>query len=223
MNLLTLLLKSLMTDSSISSLAKKTGLSKTVLKKLIPLAVPLLIKFMTSNASSQSGAVSLLNALGQHTNRKSLSEQIDEADTADGAKIIGHIFGNQSDAVMSGLAQQAGLSTQDVSTALAGMAPAVLSELSAANGAAAAPAAAIDFSDGVDLSELMTLFSGMSQSQAQSQPAPSGLLSGLLGGGSSSLGGGLLGTLLGATAQQADNDSSVNGTQLLSLLSALRR
>ena len=56
MNLLSLLLSSLLTDSSVSALAKKTGLSATALKKLIPLAVPLLLKFLTSNASSESGA-----------------------------------------------------------------------------------------------------------------------------------------------------------------------
>ena len=219
MNLLSLLLKSLLTDSSLSALAKKTGLSQAVLKKLIPLAIPLLIKFMTSNASSQSGALSLLGALGQHTDKKSLAEQIDEADTEDGSKIIGHILGNQSDAVITDLARQSDMSTQDVKSALSGIAPAILSGLSAANSAAAS-APAIDLSDGVDLSELMILFSGMSQSQVQSQQPSSGLLSGLLGGGNG-LGGGLLGSLLGSAAQQADNDSSVNGTQLLSLLSAL--
>ena len=83
MNLLSLLLSSLLTDSSVSALAKKTGLSATALKKLIPLAVPLLLKFLTSNASSESGALSLLGALSQHTNQKALSDQIDEADTED--------------------------------------------------------------------------------------------------------------------------------------------
>ncbi|MBQ9662512.1 MAG: DUF937 domain-containing protein [Oscillospiraceae bacterium] len=214
MNLLSLLLKSMLTDSSITALAKKTGLSSAVLKKLVPLAIPLLIKFMTNNASSQSGAQSLLGALTQHTNKKTLAEQIDEADTADGQKIIGHIFGSQSDAAISSLAQQAGLSTQDVSTALSGMAPAVLSGLSAATSSASA-APKVDLSDGFDLTDLMGMFAG---AQAQSQPSAGGLLSGLLGGGSNSLGGGLLGSLLGGSASQADNDSSVNGMQLLSLL-----
>ena len=217
MNLLSLLLKSMLTDSSLSAMAKKTGLSKVVLKKLIPLAIPLLIKFMTSNASSQSGALSLLGALGQHTNKKSIADQIAEADTDDGSKIIGHIFGNQQNAVVNSLAQQAGLSSNDVSSALAGMAPAVLSGLSAANSTAQQSSAGqVNLSDGLDLSELMSLFGG------QSQPSSMGMLSGLLGGGSSSLGGGLLGSLLGSTAASADNDITVNGTQLLSLLSALK-
>ena len=52
MNLLSLLLKSLLTDASLSAHATKTGLSQAVLKKLIPLAIPLLIKFMTSKESN---------------------------------------------------------------------------------------------------------------------------------------------------------------------------
>ena len=217
MNLLSLLLKTLLADKSVSALAKKTGLSSAVLKKLIPLAVPLLLKFLTSNASSQSGALSLLGALGQHKDTKALATQIEEADTEDGSKIIGHIFGNQSDAAISSLAQQSGMSSKDVSTALAGLAPALMSGLSAAT-ASAASKPKVDLSDGLDLSDLMGMFVG---AQTQSQSSAGGLLSGLLGG-SSSMGGGLLGSLLGATASQADNDSAVNGTQLLSLLSALK-
>ncbi len=215
MNLLSLILKALLTDDTLTALVKKTGLSKAILKKLIPLAIPLLIKFMTSNASSQDGALSLLNALGQHTSKKSLADQISEADTADGAKILGHIFGGQSNAVVNSLAQQSGTSSQDVSNVLAEIAPAVLSSLSAANSTASAK---VDLSDGLDLSELMTLFSGTQQAPTASS---NNMLSSLFGG-SSSLGGGLFNSLLGATAQQADNDAAVNGTQLLSLLSALR-
>ena len=218
MNLLNLLLKSLLTDSSVSALAKKTGLNSGMLKKLIPLAVPLLIKFMTSNASSQAGAESLLGALTQHTSKRTLAEQIDDADTEDGGKIIGHIFGNQSDAAISSLAQQSGMSNQDVSSALAGLAPALMSGLSAATTSASA-APKVDLSDGLDLSDLMGMFGG---AQAQTQSSSGGLLSGLLGGGAGSFGGGLLGSLLGGSATQADNDSAVNGTQLLSLLSALK-
>ena len=218
MNLLSLLLKSLLTDSSVSALAKKTGLSSAVLKKLIPLAIPLLIKFMTNNASSQSGAHSLLGALTQHTNQKTLAQQIDEADVEDGSKIIGHIFGDQSSDVMNSLALQSGLSSQDVSSALSGIAPAVLSSLSAANSSVSA-VPGVDLSDGFDLSDLMGMFAGQ---QAQSQSSSGGLLSGLFGGSSGGLGSGLFGSLFGSSAPMEDNDMSVNGNQLLSLLSALK-
>ncbi|MCR5137031.1 MAG: DUF937 domain-containing protein [Oscillospiraceae bacterium] len=228
MNLLNLLLKSLLTDSSLSALAKKTGLNAASLKKLIPLAVPLLIKFLTNNASSQSGALSLLGALGQHTSTKSMDLQIDEADTDDGDKIIHHIFGDQSDAAVESLAEQSGMTTRDVSSALSGIAPALLSGLSAATSSASLKPAAsgsIDLSDGLDLSELMMLFGGQSSTglfggKPQSSGQGGGLLSGLLGGG---FGGGLLGSLLGGGSPAvAEEDSSLNGNQLLSLLTALR-
>ena len=223
MNLLSLLLSSLLTDSSVSALAKKTGLSAASLKKLIPLAVPLLLKFLTSNASSESGALSLLGALSQHTNQKTLSDQIDEADTEDGGKIIGHIFGNQSDAVTNRLAQQSGMSERDVSSALAGIAPALMSGLSAANHTVSA-APKVDLSDGIDLSDLLGMFAGAQSVQQvpQGQSYGGGLLSGLLGGSSSGLGD-LFGSVLGSSAQQASQENDFNGTQLLSLLSSMTR
>ena len=222
MNLLSLLLSSLLTDSSVSALAKKTGLSATALKKLIPLAVPLLLKFLTSNASSESGALSLLGALSQHTNQKTLSDQIDEADTEDGGKIIGHILGSQSEAVTGQLARQAGMSERDVSSALAGLAPALMSGLSAATHSVSS-APKVDLSDGFDLSDLMGMFAGAQQAQqVQAQPSGGSLLSGLLGGSGSGFGD-LFGSLLGSSAQQPAQENDFNGTQLLSLLSGMRR
>lgn len=222
MNLLSLLLKSLLADSSITALAKKTGLNASSLKKLIPLAIPLLLKFLTKNASNESGALSLLGALSQHTNQKALSDQIDEADTEDGGKIINHIFGSESEDVTNQLALESGMSQRDVSSALAGIAPALMSGLSAAtNSVSSAPK--VDLSDGLDLSDLMGMFVGTQQvQQAQSQPSGGGLLSGLLGGNNAGFGG-LFGSLFGSSAPQASQENEFNGTQLLSLLSSMRR
>jgi hypothetical protein len=58
--------------------------------------------------------------------------------------------------------------------------------------------------------------------QAQSQPSGGGLLSGLLGGNNAGLGN-LFGSLFGSSAQQASQENEFNGTQLLSLLSSMRR
>ena len=84
MNLLSILLKTLLGKNTLSALAKKCGLTPAKLNKLIPLALPLLIKYLTSNASNQTGALSLLGALGQHNTAKALPEQIAEADPEDG-------------------------------------------------------------------------------------------------------------------------------------------
>lgn len=200
MNLLSVLLKSLLTESAVTALGKKTGLSAKQLKKLIPLALPLLLKFLTNNASSAQGLQSLLGALTQHTSTKTMDQQIAEADETDGGKIIGHILGDQSGAAVGELAKESGLSEAQVSSALGGIAPALLSSLSAAT----STAGKVDLSDGLDLSELMTLLGGGGKPQTGT-----GLLGALTGGS-----GGLLGSLLGG----GKTDSSSDGTALLQAL-----
>ena len=110
MNLLGVLLKAFLSEAAIKALAKKTGLGPKQLKKLLPLAVPLLIKMLTKNASEKDGALSLLGALTQHTSKKRVEEQIEEADAEDGGKIIGHILGKEKDASLLTLSNQSGLS-----------------------------------------------------------------------------------------------------------------
>ena len=95
MNLLGLLLKAMTAKAALQQIAKKTGLSEKQIKRLIMIATPLLIKYMTQNASSGDGASSLLGALMQHTSKKEMDQQLKEADETDGKKIIGHIFGKK--------------------------------------------------------------------------------------------------------------------------------
>lgn len=133
MNLLGLLLKGLGSKAAINVLKKKTGISSKDLAKFLPLLIPILLKAMTSNASSESGAHSLLGALSQHTSTEPLAEQIDHADTQDGQAIIGHILGGNSNNVVNQLSGQSGLSSSQINDVMALIAPAVLSGLSAAN------------------------------------------------------------------------------------------
>ena len=64
MNLLKMLTNMLTSNAALQALSAKTGLPPKTLKMIIMIAVPLLLKRMTSNASSQTGASSLLGALG---------------------------------------------------------------------------------------------------------------------------------------------------------------
>ncbi len=188
MNLLQLLLGSLTSDNSVNSLSKKTGISSKLVSKLIVMAVPLLIKYMTKNASTTSGAQSLLGALMKHNGTRSMSEQIDEVDEEDGQKIIGHILGDDKEKVVSTLATETGLQTAEVTKGLGAIAPALLTGLSAAATSAAKPS-----SNGLDLGSLMNMFGG-SQSSATSSLD-------------------MLGSLLGATQpQQTQQPTSLLGS-----------
>ena len=195
MNLLSILLKLLLNKKTLTALAKKSGLTPAKLKKLLPLALPLLIKYLTSNASNQSGALSLLGALGQHSTAKALPEQIAEADPEDGKKILGHIFGQNADSEIQVLANQAGLSGKETSAALDSIAPVLLSILNTA--ASSAKKKKVDLSDGLDLSDVMGLLGGSSSGS---------LLGNLFGGG-----------LFGGSKPD-EKDDGLNGNALLQAL-----
>ena len=132
MNLLGLL-TSLLGNSDITQmLSGNTKMSGDAVSSLLKRALPLLLKRLTSNASTEDGARSLANALSQHTSTASMLDQLRDADTEDGAKIIGHILGDHAETDIGELAQQVGVSNEQVSGLLSSIAPSLLSNLSSA-------------------------------------------------------------------------------------------
>lgn len=222
MNLLQLLLGSLTTDDSVKQVSKKTGVASGDISKLLWIAVPLLISYLTKNASKKEGAQSLLGALTQHNSTATVAQQLSNADSDDGAKIIAHILGKDQNQIVNSLAQSSNLTTSQVNSVLNNIAPALLNSLSTATTATAQkPSNKVDLSDGIDLSDLAGLLGGGSVTNTNNNPA-AGLLGSLLGGSAkpqqqTSNVDNLLGTLLGAkpTANQS------NGTELLGLLASL--
>ena len=223
MNLLSILLKVMLADTAISALSGKTGLSSGSLKKLLPLAIPLLLRYMTKNASSQNGALSLLGALTQHTTARSADEMFADADEEDGGKIVQHILGDDSSRAIETLAAESGMSSDDVTRALGGLAPALLTMLSAATNSASAQSS----SGAMDLSSLLGMFGGSTAAASTQQSAGSSLLGSLLGmtptqtAQQSSGGMGLLDALLGVTPTQTTQQSASSGGGLFSSLLGL--
>ena len=201
MNLLSLLAGTMLSQSSVNSVSGKTGLSSKQIQKLVMLALPILIKYMTQNASSGNGALSLLGALSQHKNNNSMDLQLKDADEEDGAKIIHHILGRKENAVTQDLSAQTGLGTDQVHQVLSILAPGLMSGVSNAAEANAAEANA---------------------AQAAAAQKPANPLASLLTGG------GIFGSILGGGKEEAssaavnpmdkDGDGRIDGTELLSLL-----
>ena len=202
MNLLSLLAGTMLSQSSVNSVSGKTGLSSKQIQKLVMLALPILIKYMTQNASSGDGALSLLGALSQHKNNNSMDLQLKDADEEDGAKIIHHILGRKENAVTQDLSAQTGLGTDQVQQVLSILAPGLMSGVSNAAEANAAQAA--------------------QAAQAASAHQPANPFASLLTGG------GIFGSILGGGKEEAssaavnpmdkDGDGRIDGTELLSLL-----
>ena len=180
--------QSMMSQSSVDALAEKTGEKPSQIKKLLAIAIPLLILYMTKNAQSKEGAGSLAKALDDHQETGTVDKQIMQSDEADGEKILGHIFGGNQQQVTEGLAQNSGLNIGSVVKILAILAPILLSGLSAAtnhasSNATPAPSGGFNLSDGFDLGDIFSLLAGSAQPQQQQQPTNMDLLSTLLGGG----------------------------------------
>lgn len=94
-------------------------------------ALPALLHGLAANADDEAGAASIGEALGQHAPLTGTAD-LSRVDTADGAKIVGHVFGDNADAVVNQLAgtqQAAGLSPDLTRKLLAILAPIVLSYL----------------------------------------------------------------------------------------------
>ena len=218
MNLLNVLLKVFLADAALKALSGKTGLSSSSLKKLLPLAIPLLLRYMTNNASSQSGALSLLGALTQHSNFRSAEEMLAEVDEEDGGKIVKHILGDDTNRAVEMLAEETDMSSSDVSRGLNGLAPVLLTVLASAMLSANNQSGSSQQSSALDLSNLLNVFGGSSAQQSSS----CSLLGSLLGGGSTaqqSSSGSLLNALLGGTqTQQPVQQSSATGSLLNALL-----
>ena len=219
MNLLNVLLKVLLADAAIKALSGKTGLSSSSLKKLLPLAIPLLLRYMTNNASSQSGALSLLGALTQHNNFRSAEEMLAEADEEDGGKIVQHILGDDTNRAVEMLAEETNLSSGEVNRGLNGLAPVLLTVLASAMLSANNQSNSAQQGGALDLSNLLNVFGGSSVQQPVQQSS-GGLLGSLLGGNSApAQNGSLLSALLGGSQpQQPVQQTSATGSLLNALL-----
>ena len=235
MNLLEMLFGSMNNQDSVNALSAKTGLSGSQISKLLVLALPILLRAMTKNASSKDGARALSDALTQHTDTDNMALQIQNADEEDGTKILQHILGGNLGNVVGGLSQQTGLQQNQVQSFLGTIAPALLSGLSAATNHAYNQQ-----QTNYDMSGLLSLFGGQPQQQQtgllnqlfgvpQQQQQTGGFLSQLFGGQQQvQQSGGFLSQLFGGQQNQGgfltqQNENSMNGTALLQLLLSLMK
>ena len=91
---------------SIPDVAQQLGVSTDEAEQAVRSAVPALIGGMQANAQSPEGAASLVGALGQHTG--ATDYDLGHADTADGEKIVAHVFGGSRNDVVQRLDSSGG-------------------------------------------------------------------------------------------------------------------
>ena len=148
LDLLNLLASGLGTSESISHMSGKTSASNDQVTSALLSALPSMLGQMKTNASTQTGATSLMSALNQHDLSKLSNEDIvsliKNADEKDGVKILNHLYGSRAktEAAQASLAKQSGVSTAQMAKIMAIAAPALLTAVAAAKKKQAAQAAA---------------------------------------------------------------------------------
>ncbi|WP_420601309.1 DUF937 domain-containing protein [Flagellimonas sp.] len=158
------LLNSPMGKQLISGVAGQTGQPENKTADVLSMAMPLLMGAMKKNASSSSGAEGLMNALSSKHDGSILDDLgglfgggVDQGVMDDGAGILGHVFGSKQPQVENALSSKSGIDAGAISQILKIAAPILLGYLGKQT----------------------------RQQKVSSPDALTGLLGGLMGGGSS--------------------------------------
>lgn len=87
----------------LDQLAARSGASRDEVESAVRAALPALVGGLQANAADPAGEASLAEALDQHQGMGEGVVDIEAVDPGDGEKITRHVFGDQTDAVVSQL------------------------------------------------------------------------------------------------------------------------
>jgi hypothetical protein len=163
----------------IGDIAKKLGVDQDTAESAVKSVLPAIVGGLAANAQDEGGAASIEKALQSHTGKK-----IDIDNTADGEKIVNHVFGSKKTEVVAAVAKKSDNATQEIiAKILPIVAPIVLSWLASqflgGGNKAASPKAEPKASSGGGIGDILGGLLGSSQGQ----DVLGGILGGLLGGG----------------------------------------
>ncbi len=154
------LLQGALNEETLGAVAQQTGISQGQIQGAVQTALPLLLGSLAKNSTSQDGATALWNALSRDHDGSALTN-VNNIDMGVGAKILGHIFGNQQQNANEAVSQHAGIDAGQSQMLLQVLAPIVLGYLGKQQR-----------QQGLDASGLAGMLGGlMQQSSASGSPA----------------------------------------------------
>ena len=122
------LISQLLSSSVVSSLASSTGSSKKDVTSVLSDILPSLLSGADSQKNNAKTASSFLSALTSHS-QKEESSLFDSLDLADGAKIVSHLLGKDSDQEVEKTSEKTGISSEVVSKITSAAAPVLMAYL----------------------------------------------------------------------------------------------
>ena len=110
----------------VEDIAKKLGVDPDVAAQAVREGGSAILGGLGRNAETGDGAAAIEGALAKHTDATLDPNQVD---TADGQKILGHIFGGREEAVSGGVSQASGLNRGQSMQVMMMLAPLVMQVL----------------------------------------------------------------------------------------------
>ena len=129
MNAITQMLTQQLAGRATSTIAQRFGLSEQTANTAVQLAVPLILTALARNASQPDGAASLHQAINNDHDGSifnNLLGYLGNPQSANGAGILGHVFGSQQSSIENNLAQATGIDPASASGLMQTLAPLVM-------------------------------------------------------------------------------------------------
>lgn len=127
------LLLTQLSSGAVSQISERLGVDDEKAQQAVGMALPIIIGALNRNSSSASGAEALTNALEKDHDGSILSNLpaavSNQATMDEGAAILGHVLGDQSNGLVSSVSRATGLEPQQASQIFAVLAPIVMGAL----------------------------------------------------------------------------------------------
>lgn len=172
MNAITQIVTQQLGGSAARTIAQRFGISESTANTAIQMAVPLIVTALARNASQPQEAQSLHQAVATDHDGSILDNvmgYLQNPQSANGAGILGHVFGGQQPTVENNLAQATGMDQSSAGGLLETLAPLVMGSLGKAQQ-----------QNGLDASGLSDLLNRQQQEAQANAPGAMSMLSSLL-------------------------------------------
>lgn len=125
------ILKMLAQSGSLSQISKEYGISEEAITQAIEMGLPQIAGAISKNTSTDKGLADFMKAIQSHKDAdvEGMVKDVNKIDTVDGAKILGHFFGNQQEDIALNIAKKSGLSSVDIMKILSILAPLLMGSL----------------------------------------------------------------------------------------------
>jgi hypothetical protein len=129
MNALTQIITQQLAGDAGRTIAQRFGISETAANTAIQVGVPLILAALARNANNPQGAESLHQAINNDHDGSifdNLTGYVSNPQTANGAGILGHVFGGQKPTIENNIAQATGIDQGSAGGLLETLAPLVM-------------------------------------------------------------------------------------------------